>query len=129
MKNLKTVLAFALALGIAGIAHAGKKAESATAADAKPAAEKAEKGEKKAKAAKAVKGKVVKVDGDKLVIAKGKNAEEVTITTDANTKITIEGKAAKLADLQAGQMVSVSPADGTATEIVVAAPKKEKAAK
>ena len=79
--------------------------------------------------AKAVRGKVVKVDGDKLVIAKGKNGEEVTIATNADTKITIEGKEAKLADLQAGQVVAVTPAEGTATTIVVAAPKKEKAAK
>ena len=76
-------------------------------------------GEKKAKA---LHGAVVKVDGDKLTI-KVKDKETV-VATDANTKVTIEGKDAKLADLKADQVVTVTPAEGTAQTIVVAAPKK-----
>ena len=77
-------------------------------------------------AGKTLKGAVVKVDGDKLTI-KAKDKETV-VATDANTKVTIDGKDAKLADLKEGQMVTVTPAEGTATTIVVAAA-KPKAAK
>jgi hypothetical protein len=97
---------------------------------AKPAAEKAPlaAGDKKP-AAKGVRGSVVKVDGDKLTIKSGGKdaAKEVVIATDANTKIKdAEGKELKLADLKAGTMVMVSPAEGTAATITVAPAKKPK---
>jgi len=79
------------------------------------------------KAGKALHGSVVKVDGDKLTI-KAKEKETV-VATDANTKVTIDGKDAKLADLKEGQVVTVTPAEGTAQTIVVAAAKPKAAAK
>jgi hypothetical protein len=75
----------------------------------------------------ALRGKVVKVDGDKLVIATGtkKNQKEVTVTADSATKVMIEGQAAKLADLKEGQQVAVTPAEGTPKRIAVPKPKAD----
>lgn len=81
----------------------------------------------KAKAAKpkALKGEVVRVDGANVIVKVGKAeaAKEVTVATDANTQVMIEGAAAKVEDLKAGQKVTVMPETGTAAKIVVAAPK------
>jgi hypothetical protein len=98
---------------------------AAMAADDKPAAP--AKAEKAAK--KPLKGSVVKVDGTKLVISAGKKSDpkEVTIETDDKTVITVDGTAAKLADLKAGQKVTISPESGTATKIEATAPKAKKA--
>jgi hypothetical protein len=114
------------------------KTETADKAAAKDKAAKSDKTAKTDKTAKAdaakkpkaLKGKVVKVDGDKLVLATGnkKEPKEVTVTADADTKVMIEGKAAKLADLKEGQQVTITPAEGTAQAIVVAAPKPKKEA-
>jgi hypothetical protein len=97
----------------------------AMAADDKPATPaKADKASKKA-----LKGSVVKVDGTKLVISAGKKSDpkEVTVETDDNTVITVDGAAAKLADLKPGQKVTISPDSGTATKIEATAPKAKKA--
>lgn len=124
MKFAKGILALALVLGVAGLAEAGPKKTEAGAAAA--AADKPKAAADKPKAAKGVKGKVVKVDGTNLVIAVGKDGTEKTIATDDKTKVTIEGKEATLADLKAGLMVAISPAEGTAATIEVAAPKPKK---
>jgi hypothetical protein len=78
-----------------------------------------------------LKGKVVKVDGKSVVVSTGKKnaTKEVTVATDDKTVVTIEGKDAKLADLQPGQKVVVTPDTGTATKIEVPAPKAKKDAK
>lgn len=97
----------------------------ALAADDKPATPaKAEKASKKG-----LKGSVVKVDGTKLVISAGKKSDpkEVTVETDDKTVITVDGTAAKLADLKPGQKVTISPDTGTATKIEATAPKAKKA--
>jgi hypothetical protein len=97
----------------------------AMAADDKPATPaKADKASKKA-----LKGSVVKVDGTKLVISAGKKSDpkEVTVETDDKTVITVDGTAAKLADLKPGQKVTISPDSGTATKIEATAPKGKKA--
>lgn len=66
----------------------------------------------------AIFGTVVKVDGDKLIIKTGgEDGKEVTVATDANTKVTIDDKDAKLADLKPGNRVMVTPKDGVAKEI------------
>ncbi len=44
-------------------------------------------------------------------------AEEITVATDANTVVTIDGAAGKVSDLQVGMVVKISPATGTATKI------------
>src|SRR4051812_29816624 len=86
------------------------------AADDKPA--KPAKAEKAAKKA-GLKGTVVKVDGTKLVVSTGKktDAKEVTIETTDKTVITVDGQAAKLADLKPGQKVVISPETGAAEKI------------
>jgi len=47
----------------------------------------------------------------------------------AETVVTIEGKDAKLSDLQPGQKVVITPDTGTATKIEVPTPKAKKDAK
>src|SRR4051812_7312548 len=119
MKNWTKLLA---ALVVAVMTSA---ALPAMAADDKPATP--EKADKAAK--KPLKGSVVKVDGTKLVISAGKKSDpkEMTIETDDKTVITVDGTAAKLADLKPGQKVTISPESGTATKIEAAAPKAKKA--
>ncbi len=73
---------------------------------------------KEAKSTKTLRGEVVKVDNGKITI-KNNKGKETTVTTDTNTKTTIEGAAAKVADLKAGQKVVVTVANGTATKIEV----------
>jgi len=66
-------------------------------------------------------GQVVKVEGDKLIIKTrgegGAEGKEVTVATDANTKVTIDGKEAKLSDLKPGNRVVITPKEGVAKEI------------
>jgi hypothetical protein len=64
-------------------------------------------------------GVVVKVEGKNVVIKATKTKKEVTVVTDGKTKVVIEGKPAKLADLKAGAEVKVIPETGTAAKIAV----------
>ncbi len=74
---------------------------------------------------KPIYGKVVSVDATagKLVVAAGTDNTQVTVTTDANTKVLIGDKADTLANIKAGMTVRIVPATGTATEIRVFTPK------
>jgi hypothetical protein len=57
-------------------------------------------------------GTVSSVDGDTLVISvtnKQGEKKDRKIKTDSSTKVTLDGKEAKLSDLKAGQMVKVTP--------------------
>jgi len=56
----------------------------------------------------------------------GKKAATVTVTTDANTKIRVNGQDAKFADIKPGMRVVASPNTGTATKVVAMTPKKDK---
>jgi hypothetical protein len=73
-----------------------------------------------------LRGKVVSVDTDKgtLVVAP-RNGDNVTVATDKDTKVTVDGKDATLADVKAGLFVEVSPATGTAKTITARAPQAE----
>jgi hypothetical protein len=105
---------------------------AAVPAEDKPAkGDKPAKTEKKAKKAAGVKGTVVKVDGSKLVISTGKKAEakEVTVETNDKTVFMVDGQAAKLADLKAGQKVVITPETGTAEKVEVPVAKAKKAEK
>ena len=86
-----------------------------------------------ASAATFLRGAVVKVDGATLTVkvTKGGESKEVAVATDDKTVVNIQGKVAKLADLQAGQRVVVSPAEGTAktVEVLVTPPPKAAATK
>jgi len=95
-------------LGFAGIVHAAPKT---------------------ARADKPLKGIVVSVASDNtsvvVNIGKKKNTKEVTIAVDDNTTYTLDGNAAKITDLKAGQRVRVSPPTGTAKTITAKTPKKK----
>jgi len=83
------------------------------------------KGKKEKPAAAAtLQGKVVNVDGANVVVKAAK--KEVTVATDDKTTVTIDGNAAKVADLKAGMQVVVTPAEGIATEIKAKSPKVKK---
>jgi len=66
-------------------------------------------------------GTVVKVDGTNVVVQAGE--KEVTVATDENTTVTVDGKAAKLTDLQPKMDVVVTPAEGVAAKIEATTPK------
>ncbi|MGE5608099.1 MAG: hypothetical protein ACM359_02490 [Bacillota bacterium] len=77
------------------------------------------------KDAKTVAGQIVKVDGSKITVkSKGTDAKETTITVDDKTKITVDGKSAKLADLKEGQHVKVTPGTSAAKKITATTEKK-----
>jgi preprotein translocase subunit YajC len=68
-------------------------------------------------------GTIVSVDADKgTLVVKPKEGDNVTVTTDANTKVRLDEKDAKLADLKAGMMVTVIPATGVAKYIIAKTP-------
>jgi hypothetical protein len=96
MKTLSKVLVVVAVLGLAGLSYAkGAKGEG--------------------KGTPALTGKVKSVDGVKLTIeAKGGDKE---VVTDANTKVTLNGNAATLADLKAGMIVKITPVEGTAQQV------------
>ena len=72
-------------------------------------------------------GTVVSVDAanGKVVIAP-KSGPQVTVTTDANTKVRVKDKDATLADVQPGLILRVSPATGTAADIRAFQPQASK---
>jgi hypothetical protein len=118
MKLASKLFASFLALAVAGpVLAADKPAEKKPDAAA---------GAEKPKAKAGLRGTVVKVDGDKLTIKAGKDGKETVVTTSKETKVKIEGKDATLADLKEGQMVNVSPAEGTALTVSVAPAAKPK---
>jgi hypothetical protein len=127
--TLLTALLFCAATASVSFAEDKSAKDGGNTATAEKAAakEKAGKGAA-AKKAKALRGKVVRVDGDKLVLDTGtkKEPKEVTVTAGADTKVMIDGHAGKLADLKAGQQVSVTPAEGTPQSITAAAAKVKK---
>lgn len=72
-------------------------------------------------------GTVVSVDaaGGKIVITP-KGGSDVTVSTDANTKIRVKDKDATLVDVQPGMLLRVSPATGTAADIRAFTPQAAK---
>ena len=111
MQRFVTVAAVALilALGTAS-AQAGKGNK----------ADKAAKGDKAAKRdPNSVVGTVQKVDGNTLTVlaGRGKKAAEVTVTTDASTKVKVNGEDGTLAQIKPGMHVVASPNNGTATTL------------
>ena len=119
MKRFLTVASVALVLALgAASAQAGK-------------ADKPNKADKAAKRnADAVAGKVQKVDGNTLTVlaGRGKKAAEVTVTTDAETKVKVNGQDGTLAQIKPGMRVVATPNTGTA-KMVRATDAKEGAGK
>jgi len=110
MKTAK-LLAFVAVLGLAGLAMAQEDAPK-----------------KKRKARpKGLMGKIVKVEGANVTIAKRtrgeKKATEVTIETDGQTKVSVDRKEATLADLKPGMYAFITPETGTATKIMARTPR------
>ena len=66
-------------------------------------------------------GKIVKVEGANLVVAKrtrgSKETTEVTVATDDNTKFSLDRNEATLADMKAGLFVFITPETGTAERV------------
>lgn len=59
-----------------------------------------------------MKGTISSIDGDTVVVSvtnKSGTAKDHKVKTDSNTKITLDGKDAKLSDLKSGQEVTVTP--------------------
>ena len=105
MKRWTTLLALALVLAVgAGVAQAkGNKADKA--------------GKIGKKDHDAVTGKVVNSTATTITIqTRGKKGTEVTVTVDANTQY--KG-VASATDIKPGSRVTVTPATGTATKVVV----------
>jgi hypothetical protein len=71
-------------------------------------------------------GKVVSSDGTNVVVEtlawRGAGSQQVSVVTDANTSVTIDGQAAAVGDLKAGMYVVVVPSTGTATKILAKSP-------
>jgi ABC-type Na+ efflux pump permease subunit len=104
MKFWMTVLTLVLCLGFVNVTHAAK-------------------GDKKG-----LRGKISSVDGKSVVVtSRGKNASgDVTVMTDDNTTVTIDGKKSAVGDLKAGMFVMVSPAEGTAATITATTTRPQK---
>jgi hypothetical protein len=117
MKIWMSVLVAALAIGLAGVSEAAKGNKGA-------------KGGKGAHGDRPLKGVIqsVSADGASLTLTAGKKTSpmEVTVTTDVNTKVTLDGKEAKLSDLKAGLYALVTPSTGTAKEIKASTEKPKK---
>jgi hypothetical protein len=75
-----------------------------------------------------LRGKIVSVTGSSVVIqshGKTEGKSTVTVVTDANTMVSIDGKSSKVSDLTAGLFVRVSPSEGTAAVISATSTKPE----
>jgi len=104
--KLSHVLVAAAVLGLAGFAVAGEK----------------EKGKGKGKKGpKGLGGKVVSVDTAAKTLTLKTRGGEVTVTTDDNTEIIVNGAAGSLSDIKAGMVAKVAPATGTATKVIAKA--------
>ena len=69
---------------------------------------------------------VVRADGTTLIVnaPEEKHFKQASVTTDAKTQVTFDGKPATLSDLKPGDRVIVSPPTGTAKAIDDKAPRK-----
>jgi hypothetical protein len=115
MKALVKVFALLVVLGLVGSAEAKKEAgDNAAAPKVKP-----------------LRGVVKSVDGTNVTVTVKVSKEEskdVVVATDDKTEVTIDGQAGKVADLKAGQRVTVLPPEGTATKIAASTPRPKKEA-
>jgi hypothetical protein len=102
MRKLAAVVALGAALSLTPVIHADNIAGT----HVKQVQEKKHHG---------MKGTISSIDGDTVVVSstnpKGEKKDH-KVKTDASTKITLDGKDAKLSDLKAGQDVSITPGQG-----------------
>jgi hypothetical protein len=108
MKQVMKVAAFALALSLGGAAFAAEAPAPTPGGDAPKAAPKhAGRG-----------GKVKSVSAKKLVLT-DRSGADVEVDIDEATKVTKDGEPATIADVTAGERVTVTPDTGTATEVQI----------
>jgi len=63
-------------------------------------------------------GTIKKVDADKsTLVVTDKDKKDVTVTVNKDAKLTLDGKAAKFADLKEGQKVKVTHEANKASEV------------
>jgi hypothetical protein len=112
MKLIRNVVVAVAILGLVGFVQAANATKKAAKKDA-------------------LTGVVVEVDGANVVINARVDGEvkKVTVATDANTVVTIDGKEGKLSGLKEKMTVRVSPAKGTALKIDAKTPKPKGAKK
>ena len=63
------------------------------------------------------KGTIVEIKDNTRVVVKDKDGKKVTYDTDAKTEVVVNGKKAKVSDLNSGMEVTVTPPKGLATKI------------
>jgi hypothetical protein len=63
------------------------------------------------------KGTIVEIKDKVKVVVKDKDGKKVDFNTDAKTEVSIDGKKGKVADLNSGMEVTVTPPKGLATKI------------
>lgn len=119
MKSWK-VLALALVMGLCmgslALAHEGGEGHGDNPHHDK---DKDHDGQKDKKEKKSRYGKVVSVSGTSITIETGPkdNKTQEVIETNADTKISVNGKEGKLADIKEGMWINAKPADGVATHV------------
>jgi hypothetical protein len=64
-----------------------------------------------------IRGVLDKVDGTSLVLSVGERGASRVVPTDEQTKVTVNGERATLADVQPGMMIAVKQVDGLTTEV------------
>jgi len=96
-------------------------------------ADAAAKADKKKDKKGATTGVIQSIDGAKLSVTmgKGKKATTVTVSTNADTSVTIDGQKSEVGKLKVGETVKLDSTTGTvksidATSSTTAKPKKEK---
>ena len=108
VKRMTSVMVLTLVIGLgAGVAEAGKGNKGA----------RPDRAAKRAEAKDGIVGVVGKVDGNTIMVqVRGKQAGEVSVTTDANTKF--EG-VTDIKEIKEGMRVVATPTTGTAQKVVV----------
>jgi len=104
MKRTPIVVMMGLALGFGTLTAMSVRAD-----DEKPAATKPAH-------APGLRGKISKVDGDKITV-KAHDGTETEVTTDSETKFTLDGQPATLQDAKEGLFVNVRPTEGVAKRV------------
>lgn len=84
----------------------------------------------KKKAPTQVEGIVVRVEGSNLIVnaAEEKHFQRMTVASAPTTEVLIDGKMAKLSELEPGSRVIIAPPSGTAVHIEEKRPRRAKAA-
>ncbi len=109
---------FALLIVVAGLGLATSAAQAATTTDTPPPPNAAHSG--KHGVGRPTAGKVVSFDaGTGALVLRPRNGANLTVYVDAQTKITVDGKAAAVADLKASERVMVTASGASDHRVAV----------